>query len=128
MQSDRASRTRRHRCRHHCTPTSCSASQQRQLLDVLREQYVELTLEFFSTFRLRRGDLTAATAIEFIIGSALHHMSISQFASRIGLYTEAEVSLPIFTDSLRTVTTREAAYGITQSQLMEWWPTIADGV
>ncbi|KAI3810726.1 hypothetical protein L1987_20348 [Smallanthus sonchifolius] len=62
----------------------------RQLLDVPREQYVELPLEFFSTYRLHRGDLTAATVVEFSLGGVLHHMSISQFASRIGLYNEAE--------------------------------------
>ncbi|KAI3742149.1 hypothetical protein L1987_59829 [Smallanthus sonchifolius] len=78
----------------------------RQLLDVPREKYVEFTLEFFSTFRLHRADLTAATTVEFSMGGILHQMSISQFASWIRLYTEAEVSLPIFTDSLRTVTTR----------------------
>ncbi|KAI3776830.1 hypothetical protein L1987_46620 [Smallanthus sonchifolius] len=49
----------------------------RQLLDVPREQYVELTLEFFSTFRLHRGDLTAATTVEFSLRGILHHMSIS---------------------------------------------------
>ncbi|KAI3814232.1 hypothetical protein L1987_18981 [Smallanthus sonchifolius] len=42
----------------------------RQLLVLPREQYVELTLEFFSAFRIHRSDLPAATSVEFSLGGS----------------------------------------------------------
>ena len=42
----------------------------------------------------------------------------------MGLYTEAETSEPIFTDSYRAVSVQRGYVGIASSVLKNWWPTI----
>ncbi|KAI3819983.1 hypothetical protein L1987_13838 [Smallanthus sonchifolius] len=40
-----------------------------------------LTLEFFSTYKMKNGDLTFDTAMEFSLGVSSHHKSISRFTT-----------------------------------------------
>ena len=86
-------------------------------------QYTVLTMEFASTVRF-----TLSTHIEFALGRRLYRLSIEDFAVRLGLYTAEEVTQPIFTESIRGITSEPIPRGVTGAQLGEFWLTIGDGV
>ncbi|KAK9049651.1 hypothetical protein SSX86_031380, partial [Deinandra increscens subsp. villosa] len=90
--------------------------------------YRELTVEFYSTFRWRPhvdppppdqsdDDAVDPPEIRFSMFGYQHQMDLPEFAWRTGLYTEAEVQQPLFTESIHT---------LPDDELKNFWPAIGD--
>ncbi|KAL8214323.1 hypothetical protein R6Q57_003772 [Mikania cordata] len=86
-------------------------------------QYRLLTVEFLSMFVFRPqapdiqpelGDLQLAE-ISFRLCGDSYAMSLREFAVVVGLYTEAETDMPIYTTAIHTV-----------DDVSAWWPRIGD--
>ncbi|KAK9064754.1 hypothetical protein SSX86_016136 [Deinandra increscens subsp. villosa] len=89
--------------------------------------YRELTVEFYSTFRWRPhvdplpdqsdDDDVDPPEVRFSMFGYQHQMDLPEFAWRTGLYTEAEVQQPLFTESIHT---------LPEDELKNFWPAIGD--
>ncbi|KAK9064820.1 hypothetical protein SSX86_016202 [Deinandra increscens subsp. villosa] len=89
--------------------------------------YRELTVEFYSTFRWRPhvdplpdqsdDDVVDPPEVRFSMFGYQHQMDLPEFAWRTGLYTEAEVQQPLFTESIHT---------LPEDELKNFWPAIGD--
>ncbi|KAD5802902.1 hypothetical protein E3N88_14262 [Mikania micrantha] len=99
----------------------------RTALDCRWPQYMELTVEFHSTFRQMSGSFDDPAAVSFALGRRTFSMSIPQFAIATGFYTDEQVRAPEFAQSLRAVVREPSDLGITERQLEEFWSSIADG-
>jgi len=98
------------------------------LLDVLfrHSQYTQLTVEFYSTFRVRFTRFSELDVVEFSLGHQIHRLSILEFAVHLGLYTTAEVSDPTFKTSLRGIVSLDfpTNMSVTMHTLRRFWASI----
>ncbi|KAD2080478.1 hypothetical protein E3N88_41875 [Mikania micrantha] len=83
-------------------------------------QYRLITVEFLSTFRYRPQvpDFQPQQAeISFRLCGFPYHLSLAEFGSVLGLYTEEETQMPIYTTAIHTAD---------DAVVSAWWPRIGD--
>ncbi|KAL8218525.1 hypothetical protein R6Q57_021898 [Mikania cordata] len=88
-------------------------------------QYRLITVEFLSTFMYRpqgpdfqpQPGQPQQAEISFRLCGFQYHLSLTEFASVLGLYTEQETHMPIYTTAIHT-----ADYAVVSA----WWPRIGD--
>ncbi|KAL8242011.1 hypothetical protein R6Q59_012313 [Mikania micrantha] len=88
-------------------------------------QYRLITVDFLSTFRYRpqppdfqpQPGQAQPAEVSFRLCGAAYHLSSAEFGSVLGLYTEEETHMPIYTTAIHT------ADGAVVSA---WWPRIGD--
>ncbi|KAL8247033.1 hypothetical protein R6Q59_008249 [Mikania micrantha] len=88
-------------------------------------QYRLITVEFLSTFRYmpqapdfqpQPGQAQPAE-VSFRLCGAPYHLSLAEFGSVLGLYTEEETQMPIYTTAIHTAD---------DAVVSAWWPQIGD--
>ncbi|KAI3795443.1 hypothetical protein L1987_38098 [Smallanthus sonchifolius] len=81
----------------------------RRLFRVHAIQYVELVMEFFSSydFDYPCADLEQQETIRFRLGGEWRVMSVARFGRLLGLYTRQELHTEIFTDGITEFPTEE---------------------
>ncbi|KAI3824505.1 hypothetical protein L1987_05965 [Smallanthus sonchifolius] len=72
-------------------------------------QYVELVMEFFSTYEFDYpcADLEQPETIRFRLGGEWRVMSVARFGRLLGMYTRQELQTEIFTDGITEFPTEE---------------------
>ncbi|KAL8217788.1 hypothetical protein R6Q57_021161 [Mikania cordata] len=87
-------------------------------------QYRLITVEFLSTFVYRPRDPDyqpqagpQQSEISFRLCRFAYHLSLAEFGSVLGLYTEQEVQMPIYTTAIHTAD---------DAVVSAWWPRIGD--
>ncbi|KAD7117782.1 hypothetical protein E3N88_05050 [Mikania micrantha] len=88
-------------------------------------QYRLITVEFLSTFRYRprphdfqpQPSQAQPAEVSFRLCGAAYHLSLAEFGSVLGLYTEEETHMPIYTTAIHTVD---------DAVVSAWWPRIGD--
>lgn len=91
----------------------------RRFFDILEPSYDELVYEFWSTVNITPTINLTYPGIYFRLAGKEIHMSLTEFALRLGIYTENEVSSPIFTEAATYISTRTTDYWNTHS-LKNW--------
>ncbi|KAD3068671.1 hypothetical protein E3N88_36551 [Mikania micrantha] len=88
-------------------------------------QYRLITVEFLSTFRYRpqapdfqpQPGQAQPAEVSFRLCGAVYHLSLAEFGSVLGLYTEEETHMPIYTTAIHTAD---------DAVVSAWWPRIGD--
>ncbi|KAL8244893.1 hypothetical protein R6Q59_011151 [Mikania micrantha] len=88
-------------------------------------QYRLITVEFLSTFRYRpqapdfqpQPGQPQQAEVSFRLCGAAYHLSLAEFGSVLGLYTEEETHMPIYTTAIHTAD---------DAVVSAWWPRIGD--
>ncbi|KAL8218159.1 hypothetical protein R6Q57_021532 [Mikania cordata] len=86
-------------------------------------QYRLITVEFLSTFvfRPRAADQPQADPdqpeVSFRLCGLAYAMSLAEFGNALGLYTEEELKMPIYTSAIHTAD---------DAVVSAWWPRIGD--
>ncbi|KAL8214320.1 hypothetical protein R6Q57_003769 [Mikania cordata] len=86
-------------------------------------QYRLITVEFLSTFvfRPRAADQPQADPdqpeLSFRLCGLAYAMSLAEFGNALGLYTEEELEMPIYTSAIHTAD---------DAVVSAWWPRIGD--
>ncbi|KAL8205471.1 hypothetical protein R6Q57_009022 [Mikania cordata] len=86
-------------------------------------QYRLITVEFLSTFvfRPRAADQPQADPdqpeVSFRLCGLAYAMSLAEFGNALGLYTEEELEMPIYTSAIHTAD---------DAVVSAWWPQIGD--
>ncbi|KAM0007650.1 hypothetical protein Hdeb2414_s0136g00808731 [Helianthus debilis subsp. tardiflorus] len=89
-------------------------------------QYLELTMEFHSTFIYRHpGGFDESDVVSFALGKQVFNMSLPQFAEATGLYLAQEVVSDEFRGLLRQVVRDEAEACVLKEDLARFWRNIA---
>ncbi|KAI3821865.1 hypothetical protein L1987_09440 [Smallanthus sonchifolius] len=88
-------------------------------------QYLELTVEFHTTFRYVIGQFEEPAAVSFALGRHVFEMSMPQFVVATGWYTEAEVAAQPFLQSLRGLFRRRHDQGVSDQARLELGPYIS---
>ncbi|KAF5800536.1 hypothetical protein HanXRQr2_Chr07g0317071 [Helianthus annuus] len=89
-------------------------------------QYLELTMEFHSTFIYRHpGGFDQSDVVSFALGKQVYNMSLIQFAEATGLYSAEEVGSAEFRSLLRQVMRDPAEACVVKEDLARFWHTIA---
>ncbi|KAF5757326.1 hypothetical protein HanXRQr2_Chr17g0825301 [Helianthus annuus] len=89
-------------------------------------QYLELTMEFHSTFIYRHpGGFDQPDVVSFALGKHVYNMSLIQFAEATGLYSAEEVGSDEFRGLLRQVVREPAEACVLKEDLARFWRTIA---
>ncbi|KAJ0706351.1 hypothetical protein HanLR1_Chr09g0306001 [Helianthus annuus] len=98
----------------------------RMVLDCALDKYVELVLEFHSTWKHKEGKFADDKAVSFSLGRKVFEMSMARFAVATGFYTEEEVKQPGFVTSLRGAYSTDREYSVGAAELHRFWSTISD--
>ncbi|MFS8024473.1 hypothetical protein Hanom_Chr16g01463661 [Helianthus anomalus] len=89
-------------------------------------QYLELTMEFDSTFIYRHpGGFDEPDVVSFALGKQVFNMSLIQFAEATGFYSAEEVVSDEFRGLLRQVVRDESEACVLKEDLARFWHTIA---
>ncbi|MFS7913712.1 hypothetical protein Hanom_Chr02g00144861 [Helianthus anomalus] len=89
-------------------------------------QYLELTMEFHSTFLYRhQGGFDEPDVVSFALGKQVFNMSLVQFAEATRFYSAQEVSSDEFRGLLRQVVRDEEESCVLKEDLARFWRTIA---
>ena len=75
----------------------------RRFFDILEPSYDELVYEFWSTFYITKLNEQPEPTISFRLCGHNIRMSLTEFALHLGVYTEEEVTLPIYTRALTQI-------------------------
>ncbi|KAF5775659.1 hypothetical protein HanXRQr2_Chr13g0614571 [Helianthus annuus] len=100
-----------------------------RLIDVMNcidPQYVELVLEFHSTWMHKEGKFEQGNALSFSFGRKVYEMNVPRFAIISGLYTEDEVRRPEFSTCLRGAYSENRKYSVGKRELKAFWESISD--
>ncbi|KAM0019507.1 hypothetical protein Hdeb2414_s0025g00656671 [Helianthus debilis subsp. tardiflorus] len=92
----------------------------------IEPQYVELVLEFHSTWYHKEGKFEQGNALSFSFGRKVYEMNVPRFAIISGLYTEQEVRRPEFSTCLRGAYSENRRYSVGKRELKAFWESISD--
>ncbi|MFS7896804.1 hypothetical protein Hanom_Chr00s005851g01730981 [Helianthus anomalus] len=95
-------------------------------MNCIEPQYVELCLEFHSTWYHKEGKFEQGNALSFSFGRKVYEMNVPRFAIISGLYTEEEVRRPEFTTCLRGAYSENRKYSVGRRELKAFWESISD--
>ncbi|MFS7973446.1 hypothetical protein Hanom_Chr09g00856641 [Helianthus anomalus] len=92
-----------------------------EAMNCIDPQYVELVLEFHSTWMHKEGKFEQGNALSFSFGRKVYEMNVPRFAIISGLYTEDEVRRPEFSTCLRGAYSENRKYSVGKAELKVFW-------